>query len=401
MNLKEKSMLLPTLVGRVMPLSLVAVGLMVSTMMLSGCGAENSVAAAPKSPTPVDVAVVQTQKVTDWSSFTGHFDAVERVQLRPRVSGYIDEVRFTEGSDVQRGQVLFVIDPRPYKLQLQFAKAELDGANAELDLARQEQARSDRLLSSGAISKEIYDQRVSLVNQLVAEREAANANYEQAKLNLEYTQVVSPIDGRISRAAFTRGNYVAAGQSVLTSLVSMDPIYVEFASDENSYKNFRALINNGHVPAPASGETPVLIGLAGSDNYPHTARLTFVDHSIAEGTGTIAYRALIPNPDLRFTPGMLARVRIQNSAEYQAALIDDAAIATDQGRKYVLRVDDQGVAQYQPIVIGDLVNGQRVIRNGLQGGETIIVNGLQRVWPGMPVEGNLIEAPSDKLALQL
>lgn len=358
---------------------------------LQGCKAEQAQATTVPAP-QVDVITVSTQTVQDWLHFTGHFEAVDSVQLRPRVSGYIDAVGFKEGGDVNRGDVLFVIDQRPYQLQLQRARAEVERTKAHLELARIDLARVEKLIRVKAVSKEEYDQRASRVSQFIAEHQASLAALEQAKLDLEYTQVVSPIDGRVSRAAVTRGNYVNAGDTILTTLVSLDPIYVSFETDESSFHAFQTLVRNGTLPGPESGQLPVLIGLGNDRNYPYAGQLTFIDNRLNQETGTIAVRALVANNQRQFTPGMLARVRLQASGDYEAALIDPAAIATDQDRKYVLVVNQEGVVEYRRVTLGSLHADQRVVRDGLQSGEQVVISGLQRVRPGMKVDANVIKA---------
>ncbi len=358
--------------------------------IISGCGVDDAHAAPGAPATQVDVAVVTTEQVTDWNSFTGHFEAVDSVELRPRVSGYIDEVHFQEGGEVQQGDVLFVIDPRPYQLQLQRAQADLARARSLRKLAKTDLERAEKLLAVKAVSKEEYDQRASGLSQYEAEYQAALAAVDQAQLDLEYTRVVSPISGRVSRADITRGNYVTAGNTVLTTLVSLDPIHVTFEADENSFSTLQAQIHKGTLPGPNSGELPVYVGLANDGDFPYTAQLTFIDNRLNRKTGTISAQALLANPDGQFTPGMLARVRLQAGRSYPAAVIDDAAIGTDQDRKYVLVVEN-GQVQYRSVQTGSLRDGRRVIRDGLRAGEKVVVSGLQRVRPGMPVEANIVE----------
>ncbi len=359
----------------------------ISLALLTGCGGDKAASAAML-PT-VEVSVVQIQPVTDWNDFTGHFNAVESVQLRPRVSGYIDKVQFEEGSDVSQGQVLFVIDQHPYQLQLQSAEAELNRAAAELKLAQSEMARSKKLLAVHAVSQEEFEQRLSSQNQLESQYQVAQAAYKQAQLNMEYTKVVSPVAGRVSRAIVTRGNYVTSGDTVLTSIVSLDPIYVEFSSDEQRYQNYRQLLRSGALATSGDKQTPVFVGLESDDNFPYTGQLTFIDNAVNSATGAIAIRAQISNPDKHFTPGMLARVRLQGSTPYQAAVINDAAIGTDQGSQFVLVVDANNVVQRQTVTTGGRVGSERVVRTGLKGGEKIIVNGLLRVRPGATVDAQL------------
>ncbi|MFV8818453.1 efflux RND transporter periplasmic adaptor subunit [Haliea sp. E17] len=378
--------------------ALACMGTVLVAGALQGCKSDAAQAAdAPTAP-QVDVRIVATGQVKDWTTFTGHFEAVESVELRPRVSGYIDDVRFDEGSDVSQGEVLFVIDQRPYQLQLERAQAEVERARSLRELAQIDLDRSEKLISLKAVSKEEYDQRASKLSQAEAELQAAQAALEQAQLNLEYTYVVSPIAGRVSRAEVTRGNYVTAGSSVLTTLVSLDPIYVSFNADEHSFNNLKGLIHDGTLPSAGSGELPVHVGLTSDGDFPYTGQLTFIDNRVNRDTGTIASRALISNPDGEFTPGMAARVRLQGSGSYQAALVDDAAIATDQDRKYVLVVNDKGVVEYRRVYTGSLYEGRRIVQDGLDGGERIVVHGLQRIRPGMTVQPNVIEAAAPDAA---
>lgn len=370
---------------------------------LQGCKAGSAQAAEQPAAPQVDVSLVATGKVADWNSFTGHFEAVESVDLRPRVSGYIDEVNFAEGSDVAQGDALFVIDQRPYKLQLERARAEVERAKSLRELARIDLDRSEKLIALNAISKEEYDQRASRLSQAEAELQAAVAQLDQARLDLEYTRVVSPIDGRVSRAAVTRGNYVTAGDTVLTTLVSLDPIYVTFNADEQSFNTLKGLMQRGELPAAGSGDLPVHVGLANDSEFPHIGQLTFIDNHLDRTTGTIAARALLENPGGGFTPGMAARVRLQGSGSYRAALVDDTAIGTDQDRKFVMVVNDQDLVEYRQVKTGSLYRGRRIVRDGLEAGEKIVVGGLQRIRPGMTVQANVVQpdtADAAKLAFR-
>ncbi len=351
---------------------------------LSGCG-DKQTAAAPAA-VPVHVATVAAREITDWDIFTGRFEAVESVKLRPRVSGYIDAVKFVEGKEVKKGEVLFQIDPRPYRVKLEHAQAELARAQSQSELSTTELARTQKLLSARAVSQEEYDRRASQRSQNLADMQAARAAVDAAKLDLEYTEVVSPIDGRVSRAEFTTGNYVNAGESVLTSVVSLDPIYVSFEGDEQTYLKYNELAKRGELPNTREGGKPVNIGLANETDFPHGGTMNFVDNALNPETGTIRVRALVKNPERLFTPGMLARVQLQGSGKYSAPLIDEHAIGTDQDRKYVMVVNAQGVAEHREVELGGVYDEQRVVRKGLNAGEKIIVGGLQRVRPGTPVK---------------
>jgi len=351
---------------------------------LSGCGQGKAASAAPPPP-QVHVATASTGEVVDWDTFTGRFEAPETVKLRPRVSGYIDQVRFAEGRDVKKGDVLFVIDQRPYQVQFERTQADYVRMQARSQLAASELARSQKLLAAHAVSQEEYDQRASERAQARADELAAHAAMNAAKLNLEYTQVTSPIDGRISRAEVTTGNYVSAGETILTSLVSLDPIYVYFEGDEQTYLKYMNLAKLGERPSSRENANPVFIGLANEDDFPHAGKMNFVDNALSPETGTIRARAQIDNPEHLFTPGMLARVKLQGSGKYQATLIDDEAVVTDQDRKYVMVVNAQNVIEYRAVELKGIFNNQRIVSGGLQPGERIVVSGLQRVRPGMTV----------------
>lgn len=389
-------------------LSLLLVAVLLLALGLAGCGGRGADAAAQPPAPAVRVVAAQAGEVTDWDTFTGRFQAVESVNLRPRVSGYIDEVSFAEGRMVKKGDVLFVIDPRPYRVELARVRAELASAEAQLALSEKELARAARLLQQRAISQEEYDRRISGRDRLVAGLQAARAGVEAAQLNLEYTRVVAPIDGLVSSAEVTSGNYVTAGDTILTSVVSLDPIYVHFESDERTYLKYAAQARSGERPGPRDRANPVLIGLATGEEFPFRGEMNFLDNALNPETGTIRVRAVVANPDLAFTPGMLARVKIEGSGRYRATLIPDEAVGTDQGRKYVVVVNADNVAEYRPVTLGGLHEHRRVVRSGIEAGERIVVGGLQRVRPGATVapetaagERKVARRDDDASALQL
>lgn len=363
---------------------LLTVGALSLVFGLSGCS-KNSAANAAPPPTPVHVATVSASEVTDWDAFTGRFEAVESVKLRPRVSGYIDQVKFAEGKEVKKGDVLFVIDQRPYRVQFERTQAEFVRTQARSELAQSELVRSQKLLAAHAVSQEEYDQRASALNQARADQLAARAAMEAAKLDLDYTQVTAPIDGRVSRAEITTGNYVTAGDAILTTVVSLDPIYVYFEGDEQTYLKYADLAKRGERPSSRDTANPVFIGLANETDFPHAGKMNFVDNALNPQTGTIRARALLDNPEHLFTPGMLARVKLQGSGKYTATLIDDDAVATDQDRKYVMVVNAQNAVEYRAVELSGMYDNRRIVRSGLQPGERIVVGGLQRVRPGMTV----------------
>lgn len=358
-----------------------------ATVLLAGCGNAESAARVAAPPAPqVRVTAAISREVADWDGFTGRFEAVEHVELRPRVSGYIDELRFVEGKEVAKGEVLFVIDARPYRLELAGAEAELARVQAASELADSERERAGRLLAAKAISKQEYDQRVSRHSQSQAELRAARAAVDTARLNLEFTQVRSPIAGRVSRASVTTGNYVTAGQTALTSVVSLDPIYVSFEGDEQVYLKYQAQAQRGERPNSHDAATPVRVGLANETGYPHEGHMNFVDNALNPETGTIRSRAVLANPDRLFVPGMFARVQLLGSGRYAATLVSDESVGTDQDRRFVLVVRPDNSVEYRSVELGEIHDGLRVVERGLAPGERVILGGLQRARPGMTVQ---------------
>ncbi len=379
-------------------------GVMLVGAMLSACGTHRAAQAQGAAmPAPqVTVAQVIAKKVTDFDDFTGRLEAVDRVEIRPRVSGYISSVNFSEGSEVKKGDVLFVVDQRPYAAELKRAKAQLAQARAQASLARSEHERAIKLLQQHAMSQEEFDTRVSGSDQAGANVEAAEAAVETAALNYAWTEVTSPISGRVSKALITPGNLVNAGQSILTTVVSIDPIYVRFDGDEQAYLRFSKLARE-RAAETAAGDTasrdtasrdtkstrevrnPVLVGLADEAGYPHAGVMVFLDNEVDPQTGTIRTRARLDNHDRAFTPGLFARVRLLGDSSYNAVLINDSAIGTDQTVRYVLVVSADNKVEYRPVKLGPIIDGLRVVREGLRPNETVVVNGLQRVRPGSPV----------------
>lgn len=354
--------------------------------LLASCGKSGG---GPQAPPPPQVSVAQVleKPVKDWDEFTGRLQAVETVEIRPRVSGYIDRVAFTEGSLVKRGTLLFVIDPRPYQAEYDRAAADLKRFKTALDLGRTELVRVQRLKESGAVSEEELDERKSTVAQAEANVSGSQAALEAAALNLNFTKVSSPIDGRVSRAEVTRGNLVtggANGGTLLSSVVSMDPIYIYFDADEQSYLRYVQIARSG-APTSQDGGKPVQVGLANEEGFPHTGTVDFVDNQLNPQTGTIRARAVLQNKEGQFTPGLFARVQLLGSAEYSAILIDDRAVNTDQSQKYVLLLGANNQIEYRKVKLGRVIDGLRVVREGLKAGDIIVVNGAQRVHPGVTV----------------
>lgn len=336
----------------------------------------------PAMPTPeVTVAPAVDRQVSDWNEFTGHFEPVQSVDVRPRVTGFIQHVSFPEGAFVKQGDVLLTIDARPYQAEVSRAEAMLEQAKTREDLAKQELDRAKRLVSTQAISREELDARTSGLAETSAAVRAASAALETARLNLDWTTVRAPISGRVGRAEITEGNLVQAGApspTLLTTIVSLDPIYVYFDSDEQAYLKYVGARGAGGVKS-------VEIGLADETGFPHSARLDFVDNRLDRSAGTIRVRAVLPNPNHAFTPGLFARVRLAGGTNRQATVVQDQAIGTDQDRKFVLVLKADSTVEYRPITVGRVVDGLRVVQDGLKPGENVVVNGLLRVRPGMKV----------------
>jgi len=358
-----------------------------TTLTLGGCGRNEAAEAHAAPPAPqVTVAAAISRKITESDEFTGRFEAVERVELRPRVSGYIASVNFKEGSEVRKGDVLFVIDPRPYQAERDKAGAGLAQARSQLVLARTERERGTRLLAQHAISQEEYDTRTAGSEQAEANVEAAKAALDAAALNLEFTRVTAPISGRISRALVTSGNFVTSGQTPLTTLVSLDPIYVTFDGDEQEYLKYSKVARESTAGQAGETRSPVQVGLASESGYPHEGVMVFLDNALDPATGTIRSRALLDNHARQFTPGLFARIRLLGAAQHDAVLVNDSAVGTDQTVRYVLVVDKANKVEYRPVQLGPVVDGLRVVQSGLSPGEVIVVNGLQRVRPGAQVQ---------------
>lgn len=352
-------------------------------LVLSACG-KSPESAGQHPVAKVSVAEVIQQPINEWDEFTGRLEAPESVEVRPRVSGYIDRVAFREGSLVKKGDLLFQIDPRPFEAEVKRLQAQVQQARASQTRATSEARRGERLRQSSAISAELADARSSAATQAQAAVAAAQAELDNATLNLSFTRITAPIDGRVSRAEITEGNLVGAGQSLLTTLVSTDKVYAYFDADERVFLKYVELARQSG--AQTRDASPVYLGLSSEDGNPHLGQLDFLDNQVNPQTGTIRGRAVFDNRDGRFTPGLYARLKLVGSAKYEAALIQDAAVGTDLGKKFVLVLDQNNAVQYRAIELGPKLEGLRIVRKGLAKGEKIVVNGLQRAFPGTTVE---------------
>ncbi|HET6577672.1 MAG TPA: efflux RND transporter periplasmic adaptor subunit [Gemmatimonadales bacterium] len=378
---------------------LTIVGALPLAALASGC-ADPPPAVPP--PPAVTVAAVTEREITDWDEFTGRIEAVDAVEIRPRVSGYIRRVAFAEGSEVRKGAVLFEIDPRPYEADLARAEAQLEQARSGAELAAREVVRAQRLVDVQAISREEFDSRTSAKAQGGASVRAAEAAVRTARLNLEWTRIRSPIAGRVGRAEVTAGNLVQAGPptaTLLTTVVSLDPIYVSFEGDEQSYLKYAALDRDGTRPSSRDARSTVYVGLADEEGFPHPGYVDFIDNRLNPETGTIRARAVLSNKDRVFTPGLFARVKLVGSGRYRATLVLDRAVGTDQDKKFVLVLNPDSTVDYRPVQLGRLVDGLRVVTSGIESGDRVVINGLQRVRPQMKVTPTLAAMTPDSASL--
>jgi len=357
----------------------IVLGAGVATSMLRPWhGGEAHANTPPPAPT-IEVASVVGKTITEWDEFSGRIEAVDRVEIRPRVSGTIETVHFREGSIVKKGDPLFTIDPRPYAAEVAKAEAAVAAAQVRASHAQTEKARAQRLLDDNAISRREFDERINAASETSADVRGAQAALEVARLNLSYTRIVAPVTGKVSRAEITVGNLVAAGTASppLTTVVSVSPVYASFEVDEQSYLRYTA-------PGAGGGKNglPVFLGLANEDGNPHEGKIHSVDNRLDTRSGTIRVRAVFDNEDGRLLPGLYAKVKLGGGTPHDAVLINDRAIGTDQGKKFVLVLDQANKLTYREVDLGPTYEGLRVIRTGLKPGESVVVNGLQRVRPG-------------------
>jgi RND family efflux transporter MFP subunit len=355
---------------------------------------------APASPPPrVTVSEPLRRAVTDWDEYSGRFAAVAHVEVRARVGGAVTEVHFQDGQSVRRGDLLFTIDPRPYQAALAEAQGRLAEARARLDLAQRELVRANELRRSQDVPEAVVDQRAEMVRAGNAAVAVAEARLRRAQLDLDWTRVESPVTGRIGRHLVSPGNIISGGEAASTLLavvVSADPIDFYFDVDQSAYLRYQRLVREGGLPSPREAATPVLLALGDDPAFSHRGRMDFVDNVADAQTGTVRGRARFANPDGAFTPGIFARLRLPGSAEYEALLLPDSAIGNDQSRRVVFVVGEESRVSMREVRLGRLVDGLRVVREGLRPDEPVVVNGLQRVRAGQPVapERRPIEAPT-------
>jgi membrane fusion protein, multidrug efflux system len=365
---------------------------------LSGCDKPATQAAAPPAP-PVTIAQPTKRVVTDWDEFTGRFEAMEEVQIRARVGGFVDSIQFKDGDFVKPGDLLYVIDSRPFEAVALQADGQLADARAKAELARRELERALTLVTTSAVSESIVDQRRQTLQAAHAAEMQAEGALKAAKLNIEFTHVIAPLAGRIGRHLVSVGNLVQGadgGATLLTSIVSLDPIYIYFDMDEPTYLKYNKLWFEGRRPSSRDTPNPVQVSLAGETKPSHDGKMDFLDNRLDVGTATLRSRAIIPNKDLSILPGQFGRVRLIGSAPYEALLLPDTAIATDQSRKIVFVVNDENMVEVRSVILGPLDDGLRVIREGLKAEDKVIVDGLQRARVGAKVAPHPPKEPAGK-----
>lgn len=372
-----------------LPHRIVAASFLVAGLMaLAACGRDGAQQQGGPQAPQVAVSTPVQKSVREWDEYTGRFVAVDRVEIRARVSGYLNSIHFKDGDVVYKGDLLFVIDPRPYEASLNAAKARLQQAQAQLQLATRELQRAENLRRTQAVSEAVLDERQQQVRNAQGSVLAAEAAVRTAELDIEFTQVKAPVTGRISQRLVGVGNLVSGGQAnstLLTTIVSLDPIHFVFDADQQAYLRYVKLARSGERASSREVDNPVILALPGEADFPHVGRMDFVDNEIDPSTGTIRARAIFSNSDMTFTPGLFARLRLVGRNEYQALLLPDAAVGTDQTRRFVYVIGENNVPQVRPVVLGPIIDGLRVVREGLSPTDRVVTAGVQRIRPGAPV----------------
>jgi multidrug efflux system membrane fusion protein len=373
------------------PTSLTAAA--IAALSLAACSGSGEQQGFP--PPDVSVAAVVKKSVTEWDEYSGHVEAIDSAEIRPRVTGHLRRIHYAEGGMVKKGQLLFTIDDREYGAAADAARADTSRAEARVALAKEELTRAESLIAARAVSQGELDQRRMEAQQAEADLQAARAQLARAELNMEFTRVTAPFAGRAGAALVKPGNVVSPNETILTTVVSVDPVYVSFTGDERAYLRYQDLARAGNRESSRDARNPVLVGLANEEGYPHKGEMDFVDNALDPATGTIRARAVLPNPDGVFTPGLFARVRLLGGSRDNALLIHDQAVMTDQDRRFVYVIGEGNTAQRKDVRLGAHVEGLRVVESGLAPGDKVIVNGMRKIFfPGQPV--NPRDVPMDQ-----
>jgi membrane fusion protein, multidrug efflux system len=370
--------------------------------VLSACTQQQAQAPAAPPPPAVSVANPLQKDVVEWDEYTGRFDAVDTVEVRARISGFLNEVKFTDGAIVKKGDLLFVIDPRPFQRILDRDRASLQGARVQLEFTQKDLDRARPLVANATISQQVFDQRTQAVRAAEANVLSAEASVRSSELDVEFTRIASPVTGRISRRLVSEGNYLTGGSgsgTLLTTIVSIDPIHFYFDVSEADFLKYRKLGSLAIQQDEHLAEIPVELALQTDTGFPYKGRMSFIDNRIDAGTGSLRVRAVFDNPDQLFQPGLFARVRLAGSPRYKGILLPDVAVATDQSNRFVFIVSDDGTVSSKPVVLGPVIDGLRVIRSGVSTTDWVIVNGVQRARTGIKVKADkTIVGPAQKAA---
>jgi RND family efflux transporter MFP subunit len=373
------------------PRILTAIALLAPMALAPWSAAAQGPAGGP--PPTVTVARPIVKQITEYDDFTGRFEAVDGVEVRARVQGYLDSVHFRDGQVVKKGDLLFTIDRRPYQATLDQNEAAIVSAQARLSFAESDLERAEALRKTGNIPEQLLDQRRQNYLTARADLDRANGALREARLNFEFTEVRAPINGRIGRKLVSEGNLVNVNQTLLATIVSLDPIYFYFDVDERSFLAYARASKIANRPLGPEAGIDVLLGVTDEREPARKGRLDFIDNRVDQGTGTIRSRALVPNGDLFLTPGLFGTIRVPGSPPYQGVLVPDEAVATDQDRRIVWLVADDGTVSSRVVRPGPRIDGYRVIREGLKGDETVVIGGLQRVRPGAKVTPEMKDLP--------
>ena len=362
--------------------------ILMAAACLAASACKKSAAPAGRPPAPVTANQPVQREVVEWDEYPGRLDAVDMVEIRARVNGYLESVHFKEGAEVKKGDLLCVIDTRPYQAELDRAEAQLKQAQTRFELASNDLVRAEKLLQSKAISEEEADSRSKAKREAEAAIQSGQASVEMAKLNLDYTHVTAPISGQISRKMVTEGNLINGNQgqaTVLTTIVSLDPIYCYVDADEHAVQKYQKLAREGKRVSARGGQLSCELGLANEHGFPHHGVVDFVDNRVDPNTGTMRTRGIFPNEDRSLMPGFFARLRLTGSAKYEALLIPDQAVGTYQAQKFVYVVNDKDEVEYRPVKLGPISDGLRVVREGVRQGDWVVVEGLMTIRPGSKV----------------
>lgn len=370
------------------------VGLLLA-IAVAGCGQRKPQAAV--APPVVSVVQPVQREIVEWDEYIGRLESPATVEIRARVSGYLDKVHFKEGKEVMKGDLLFTIDQRPYRAEFDHADAEYQRAVSQTELAKNDAERAKRLISTKAISEEDYDTKLKTYLASQASEKSAKATLESAKLNLDFSEIRSPISGRVGRAIVTEGNLISSGvggsgATLLTTVVSLDPLYLYTDGDERAILKYLKLRREGTRVSARDQQIPAEMGLADDTGFPHKGFIDFVDNRVDPTTGTLRARGVFSNADHSLSPGFFGRIRIPGSGKYPALLIPDRALGSDQAQKFVYVVNPEGKVEFRPVRTGPMIDGLRVVKEGLKPGEQIIAEGLLRVRPGVVVDAKLLEA---------